>query len=99
MPSAFRVSRAYSISFSAPSVSGGATTAKKPKRVGWSWTARAAHSFQSRERRRAARMSPNQTPGVEIEPMAQAMQCSSIISMACSGVQLSSRSGEAPVCL
>ena len=92
MPSALSVSSPYSISLSAPSGSGGATVAKKPKRVSWSRTVCAATSFQPRQRRRAAATSPNHGPGVDTEPTAKSMPFASIMSSACSRRPGSSRS-------
>ena len=92
MPSALSVSSPYSISLSEPSVSGGATMTKWPKRPGWSCTAFAAASFHSRDRRRDASTSPNHGPGVEDEPIAISMPFASITSSAFSGVQVSASS-------
>ena len=63
MPSAFSVSKAYSISFSVASMSSIDSVANRPKRPGWSRIISAAYSLQARAIRPAS-------AGADVEPHA-----------------------------
>src|SRR5215831_9307983 len=86
MPSALSVSKAYSISLRLPCASGGAMTANRPKRPGWSRTILAPYSLSWRARPRASStLFPYQTPGWAIERIAVAMPLLSISSSEAAG--------------
>ncbi len=89
MPSALRVSKAYSISFSVTSTFIIDSGAKTPKRPGWSWRILAAKSWHSRTVL-AASSAPasNQRPGVEASDITAVRTPSlSISSISLAGVQ------------
>src|SRR6266849_877619 len=79
-PSNLKVSRAYSSSRRAASISGRGNTAKAPNLTGYSCTRRAAYSLQRRARSRANARSPKYTPGSEREVIAVTMPWRSISS-------------------
>src|SRR5262245_49327299 len=86
MPSALSVSKAYSISLRLPCASGGAMTANRPKRPGWSRTILAPYSLSWRARPRASStLFPYQIPGWTIERIAVAIPLLSISSSEAAG--------------
>ncbi len=81
MPSAFRVSKAYSISRRLPSASGSGMAAKKRNRPGWSRPSWAQNSLHSRASFRVSSSTwPYQGPGLMIETIEVAMPPLSISS-------------------
>ena len=90
MPSAFSTSKANSISFMHPSISGIGSTANSPKRPVWSRAICAANSLHSRAILRVCSGFPNQIPGAEIDVTAVAMPSRSMMSRASWGVHAAS---------